>query len=831
MDADPQHMVEIAEGKRWITRTGKGRWKVVALPEPLMQDVDSQVTSQRTISSFLREVDSKDFLFMPLGGGQEIGRSCYLLKLCGEFFVLDCGISVKFGEPWRRYPAIEFLGAIRDRIRGIFITHAHHDHCAALLYLATLLPNVPIYCTPETAQLLEVILGDSISVAAKSLSPEPFLPQQMGNLLRLAPVERGREIELGRVRARFLDAGHVPGSCSVLFESQGEGRVLYTGDLGPGGMRISGEPQPEQADIVICEGTYLNQPLHPPREQEEKRLARVITETVKGGGKVLIPAFAVGRAQEIKEMLEEMRAKKEIPNVPIRLHGLAKGIAEVLQSRTTREGVIEEQEEKILQEEAEDKEPAIIIASSGMLRGGASAYLIQFLGQDPKALCAIVGYQDEEAPGREILDGRVQVACRKESFVLSAHADERGLARYLLSCQPKLVILVHREYEGGKLVESLRAKGIKVSTPMNLQVVKRDGTYGACFARHWGIPQKVSGQFVCMDCGIRMTTLRDFMLHRYNHRMHTTLYFPEEGPVYLSFFVCPEDLQIRLAGLESRLKGVLKRDMRWGGKYYLLLISQKELSQQIQAWLEEDAKRPASARGTIWLRALDLRPATVQYPTATAQTPNLDKIAREEYQKVRNLLGKWGGGMDFPPFRVSSDLILWALNYLENWPPFLVGLGLGKEGVRLVAIVNPKALEGSANLALLRAWLDHVFAHYAQARVRRSLGSEEFNEGFAMWVQHKIGGCTVPPPEERDDNSCWLRGLAMFKVVEAVFGAEEAVRLGLELEESERREMVRRAIEKVGPRWLEQVLVDLSLLKREISPSANGSAEVDGGGR
>jgi Cft2 family RNA processing exonuclease len=843
MDSNPSSLIDAAVKRGWLSPSGEGKWRVTALPLPLVSGEDVQALSQQVVSDFLREVNAEDFLFMALGGGHEIGRSCYLLKFCGKFFVLDCGIAMR-AEPWRRYPSLELLGTIRDRIAGVFITHAHYDHCAALLYLSTLLPNIPIYCTPKTADALEFILEDSINVAAKSMCTEPFLSSQIKSLLNIVPVEVGKEVKMGDVTVRVLDAGHVPGSCSFLFEGP-EGKVLYTGDIGPGGTRLSGEPQPEKADIVICEGTYLNQPLHPPREQEEERLAKAITETVKRKGKILIPAFAVGRAQEMKALLEELRAKKKIPDVPIRLYGLAEMISDVVLQSGEEEGGTEE---RTLQEEVEDEKPAVIVASSGMLRGGASSYLIQFIGQDPKSLCAIVGHQDEESPGRELLEkkmrGEKPLPCEVEGFGFSAHADEEGLEKYILSCQPKLVIFIHREYARGKLIEKLKGRGIRVSAPTNLQAVKKDGTLGASFPWYWGILQEVKGQFVCVDCRVRFSTLRDVMVHGYNHPTHRTLYFRRQGPVHLYLFSSPRSrtLQMEFTLLDALLPAeVLQWGTARGNSYYLVLASLQEIRDEIESWMSELVNRYPGLAASLTLQedVVRVRKAPTQFPTRApkaeeAPTPNLEQMAREEYERVREFLGKRGKKLGPPPpFKVSLDPYAWAFEHFEQ--KRLAGSAARDKDGSVRLWVSPEQLRDPNRL---RGTMDHELAHYVQFKLGKPVEEEvppdlakEFAEGFATWVQYRLGGGTAPLPERDVEGGCYVRGLVRFLVMEEVFGKGEVLRIGLEEGPKRYEEMADRAMEKIDPDRLWRIFSELSLLKPEEIVSQLLPAESEGGGK
>jgi Cft2 family RNA processing exonuclease len=296
------------------------------------------------------------------------------------------------------------------------------------------------------------------------------------------PVPFGSVTPIGNsgATATWFPAGHILGAACVGIEGEEQGRivrVLFSGDIAvadqltvPGMLATPGF----QPDVLVIESTYGNR-LHSPRHLEEQRLLTMITEIIEGQGKLLIPAFAIGRAQEVALILLREMRNKRLPLFPVYLDGMVKTVCGVYSNFPAHQtpyarrlierhgnpffNVIDEMQAVSSPKDREaivQGPPACIIASSGMLSGGASVAYAQALVAEERNGIALTGYQDEESPGRRLLElaegttntvtlaGRaVPVRCHVSKYALSAHADSNELARIIDALNPREVVLVH----------------------------------------------------------------------------------------------------------------------------------------------------------------------------------------------------------------------------------------------------------------------------------------------------------------------------------------------------------------------------------------------------
>jgi Cft2 family RNA processing exonuclease len=433
-----------------------------------------------------------------LGGADEIGASCLLIEAAGRRVLVDAG--VRMGARQRdRLPDLALVSDLGG-LDAILVTHAHLDHSGALPLIHGAYPRVPVVATAATQALLRVLLLDAIKVmASKSEAEEeiPLYPKAAVEALlaRAIGVRFLEPVPLcdGELRATFYPAGHVLGAAAVGLETP-EGNVLITGDVSlTDQLTVAGMPRPAFApDLMVCESTYGAR-LHASRRAEEARLGEAVLAVVRQGGKVLIPAFALGRAQEVLLVLRKALAQ-EAPEVTVFVDGMVRAICAVysgfpeflaprLRERAaagrglfyTGDGRVRAVETPMEREEILSGGPVVIVSSSGMLSGGPSTSYAARLAGDSGALIAITGYQDEEAPGRRlqevergerqelVLDGKaVKVACQVRTYGLSAHADAQELAGLTAALRPGAVALVHGDPEARRgLARTLTDCGIR----------------------------------------------------------------------------------------------------------------------------------------------------------------------------------------------------------------------------------------------------------------------------------------------------------------------------------------------------------------------------------
>ena len=447
-----------------------------------------------------------------VGAAREVTGSCHILRVAGKTVLLDCGLfQGKRGESQAKNLRLPI--AI-EQIDAIVLSHAHIDHAGRLPFLVRHGYQGTIWCTPATRDLCAVMLADSAHIQEKDAEflakrgKQPIEPLYLLRhstrtieLMSSVPYHRPFDVVPG-IRVSFVDAGHILGSASVTLDCTESGRtqrLVFSGDIGRSGLPIIRDPEPPSgADVVVMESTYGNR-THESTEGARARLAAVIRETAAQGGRVLIPAFAVGRTQELVYDLHILAGTGAIPSIPIYIDSpLAIDTTSVFEMhpdlfdhgedlvRTVHDLFRFElvhytrdvEESKAL---AKMHGPMVIIAASGMAESGRILHHLAQGASDPRNTVLIVGFQAEHTLGRRIVERRPmltifgdEVPLRAHVEVIngySAHADRVELASWIdrvreQSRELARVWLVHGEPPAQEeLATSLRAKGFTVGCP------------------------------------------------------------------------------------------------------------------------------------------------------------------------------------------------------------------------------------------------------------------------------------------------------------------------------------------------------------------------------
>jgi len=432
------------------------------------------------------------------GGVGTVTGSKYLVQADRGRVLVDCGLFQGLKElrerNWQEPP-------FNPRsLNAVLITHAHIDHTGYLPRLVAQGFHGPVYCSRGTADLLKILLPDSGRLQEedadyrnrhKITKHNPALPlytekDAFASLELLEPVANtGESIQVAPgIRASFRIAGHILGSSLVLLEvdnagSDGKGRrILFSGDLGHYDQPIIRDPAPPPAcDYLLVESTYGDR-LHDP-EDPKVALARVINDAAQRGAPVLIPAFAVGRTQELVYLIRELEDEKMIPVLPVTVDSPMAAATTTAYANRKEEhdedyaSIITQkrhplrthsmttassrQESKRLNDA---KGARVIISASGMMTGGRVLHHALRLVPDPETTIIFVGYQAAGTLGRRILDGEpevkilgnwVPVRCRVTKIGgFSAHADWKEVLRWLAGMQggvPSRTFLTHGEPE------------------------------------------------------------------------------------------------------------------------------------------------------------------------------------------------------------------------------------------------------------------------------------------------------------------------------------------------------------------------------------------------
>lgn len=413
-----------------------------------------------------------------LGGADEIGASSTLLEVGDSRILIDAGMRhhERGGE---RIPAFSEIG---KKLDAIILTHAHLDHSGALPVVAASYPNTPIYLTQPTLAIVSVLLLDSFKIMQLGLAADGEMPifgleQIEAALSACRPIAFDSKQKIAPdVELTFRPAGHILGAASAVIESS-EGSIVMSGDVhGIDQITVPALTIPYQKpDVFVIESTYGDK-LHASRALEEKRLIERIKQVVENKGSVIIPAFAVGRSQELILLVSRAIEKGELPKVPLYIDGMVKNVCGVyssfphlmtnwLKRRIKDKGnpffhqggtVTPVMDPKTRKDIAKERS-TIVISSSGMVTvGSPSSFYATEFAKDPKCLIAISGYQDEESPGRRMLElaekgggklptstGEVDLSCAIEKFSFSAHSDAYQVTSELQASQPRRVVLVH----------------------------------------------------------------------------------------------------------------------------------------------------------------------------------------------------------------------------------------------------------------------------------------------------------------------------------------------------------------------------------------------------
>lgn len=416
--------------------------------------------------------DTKERLVVtPLGAARGIGASCFQVEIGPYEVVLDCGTRPKGYDP---LPALEYL----NNPNLLLLTHGHNDHIGAVPIFHTQFPAARMVCTPGTREIAHIMLTDCLKVQQRNEDSEALFdePELERTLFHLETEPIGQDFEpLPGLKVRFINAGHIVGAACIYLR-YGERSLLYTGDYNTAssrtteGLKLADLPA---ADVLITESTYGGD-IHPARKTQETALMQAIAAVAQAGGNVLIPAFALGRAQEILLAIRTSAIFQKL-DIPIYVDGLVRSVTDTFRENlellplsvqnmvnsSGTEPFMDEKSKPIVISIAHTQEralamvrPSVIIASSGMLNGGASVYYAKTLLERDNAAIFISGYTDEESPGRLLqslktgdvieLDGEeVSVRAQIKRFNLSAHADKVGLTQVISKVNPKHLILVH----------------------------------------------------------------------------------------------------------------------------------------------------------------------------------------------------------------------------------------------------------------------------------------------------------------------------------------------------------------------------------------------------
>ena len=451
-----------------------------------------------------------------LGCCREVGRASFILSTPETRILVDCG-DKPGAEGEVPYLQIPEANPIPD-LDAVVLTHAHLDHSALLPLLFKYGYDGPVYTTQATRDLMGLLQLDYLDVAAKEGRTPPYESAMVRKELKhTITVDYGNVTDIAPdIKLTFHNAGHILGSAVAHFHvGEGFHNVVFSGDVHYTDTRLFNGASNDfpRVETLIMESTYgRRNDYQTDQEDSERKLIQLINDTYEQDGKVVIPAFAVGRSQELMLVLEEAMREGELPTMPIYLDGMIREATAIHTAYPEflrdglRQRILHDDENPFLADQFQQVdggqemradiaggEPCIILSTSGMVTGGPIMSWLELLGGDPQNTLVFVGYQAQGTLGRRIQSGRREIpfsdrGSRSEQLTLrfdvesvsgfSGHADRNGLEKFVetMHPRPEEILCVHGdESSTDQLSSGLYQKfDVRTYAPKNMETFRFD---------------------------------------------------------------------------------------------------------------------------------------------------------------------------------------------------------------------------------------------------------------------------------------------------------------------------------------------------------------------
>jgi KH/beta-lactamase-domain protein len=464
-------------------------------------------------SSSLSAASKAEVLIFCLGGVRQVGRSCFVVMTQESKVMLDCGINPGEGLGLDAFPRIDWFPFTLHDLDAVVLSHAHIDHQGFLPALFRYGYRGPVYCTEPTLPLMTLLQMDSVKIAKANGSYLPYESRDVYEVIKhCVTLPYGKPTDISPdITITLNNAGHIMGSATVHLNISGAHNILYSGDYKYARTQLLDTALSvyPRVETLITESTYGNtSDIMPDQSSVYDNFTKSINHTLQQGGKVLIPVPAVGRAQEMMLVLDKEMRERNLVECPIYIEGMISEASAIHMSyahylgfnvrKSVSSGVNPFQSEYFTlvngpgkrDEILEDRNPSIIMATSGMLEGGPSVEYFKSIAPVRGNKIIFVSYQINGTLGRRVMDGImneigmmdkngkvkvVPVRCdtqRIDGF--SGHSDYSQIMNFVYRVKPKRVIVNHGEKSKSEnIASSIHNKyHLRTSVPDNREVIK-----------------------------------------------------------------------------------------------------------------------------------------------------------------------------------------------------------------------------------------------------------------------------------------------------------------------------------------------------------------------
>ena len=487
--------------------------------EPLIKKGEENVESENllerasVIDKQSKTWNNKEVYIFCLGGVKQVGRSCFIVVTSESKIMLDCGINPGENNAIDAYPRIDWFDFKLEDLDAVIISHAHIDHQGFLPTLFKYGYDGPVYCTEPTLPLMNLLQSDSVKIAQNNGVYCPYEVRDINEIIKhCITLPYGKPTDISPdITITLNNAGHIMGSATVHINISGAHNILYSGDYKYAKTQLldSAVSNYPRVETLITESTYgASSDIMPDQGIVYNSFTETINKTLTSGGKVLIPVPAVRRAQEIMLVLDKEMKDGKLIEAPIYIEGMISEASAIHMSyahylgqdvrRSVSHGINPFQSEYFTvvngwgkrDEVLKDKNPAIIMATSGMLEGGPSVEYFKEIATKENNKMIFVSYQINGTLGRRMLDGNtnevsmmdkngkvkvIPLKCKTQKIDgFSGHSDFNQILSFVSRIKPKRVLVNHGERSKSENTASTiyNKLGIRSSVPDNREILK-----------------------------------------------------------------------------------------------------------------------------------------------------------------------------------------------------------------------------------------------------------------------------------------------------------------------------------------------------------------------